>query len=104
MLHFPLDFMNRLNKTESAVFLYCRFSLFLKESFFQIICFEIFKAQLCIGARIGEIIDLINMGFLLMLRLRTMVWLINNYADNKFIHYFLDKLYQSFTSNGLIYS
>ena len=29
--------MNRLNKTESAVLLYCRFSLFLKDSFFQII-------------------------------------------------------------------
>ena len=26
--------MNRLNKTESAVFLYCRFSLFLKDLFF----------------------------------------------------------------------
>ena len=26
--------MNRLNKTESAVFLYCRFSLFLKDPFF----------------------------------------------------------------------
>ena len=25
--------MNRLNKTESAVFLYCRFSLFLKDPF-----------------------------------------------------------------------
>ena len=29
--------MNRLNKTKSAVFLYCRFSLFLKDPFFQII-------------------------------------------------------------------
>ena len=26
--------MNKLNKTESAVFLYCRFSLFLKDPFF----------------------------------------------------------------------
>ena len=26
--------MNRLNKTESVVFLYCRHSLFLKDSFF----------------------------------------------------------------------
>ena len=26
--------MNRLNKTESAVFLYCRLSLFLKDLFF----------------------------------------------------------------------
>ena len=26
--------MNRLNKTESAVFLYCMFSLFLKDPFF----------------------------------------------------------------------
>ena len=29
--------MKRLNKTESAVFLYCRFSLFLKDPFFKII-------------------------------------------------------------------
>ena len=29
--------MNRLNKTESAVFVYCRHSLFLKDLFFQII-------------------------------------------------------------------
>ena len=29
--------MNRFSKTESAVFLYCRFSLFLKNLFFQII-------------------------------------------------------------------
>ena len=36
-LHFPLVLMNRLNKTESAVFLYSRFSLFLKDPFFQII-------------------------------------------------------------------
>ena len=28
--------MNRLNKTEAAVFLYCWFSLFLKDPFFQI--------------------------------------------------------------------
>ena len=27
--------MNRLDKTESAAFLYCRFSLFLKDSFFS---------------------------------------------------------------------
>ena len=33
----PLVLMNRLNKTESDVFLYCRFSLFLKDPFFQII-------------------------------------------------------------------
>ena len=29
--------MNRLNKTESAIFLLCRFSLFLKDLFFQTI-------------------------------------------------------------------
>ena len=29
--------MNRLNKTESVVYLYCRFSVFLKDPFFQII-------------------------------------------------------------------
>ena len=29
---------HRLNKTKSVVFLYCRFSLFLKDLFFQIIC------------------------------------------------------------------
>ena len=28
--------MNRLTKTESAVFLYCRFSLFQKDLFFEI--------------------------------------------------------------------
>ena len=28
--------MNRLNKTQSAVFLYCRFSLFLMDPFFPI--------------------------------------------------------------------
>ena len=27
--------MNRLNKTESALFLYCRFPLFLKDPFFS---------------------------------------------------------------------
>ena len=32
--------MNRLNLTESAVFLYCRFSLFLKDPFFQIIHYK----------------------------------------------------------------
>ena len=37
LLHFPLVLVNRLNKTESAVFLYCRFSLFLKDPVFQII-------------------------------------------------------------------
>ena len=35
--HFPLVLMNRLNKTESAVFIYCRFSIFPKDPFFQII-------------------------------------------------------------------
>ena len=34
--------MNRLNKTESAVFLYCRFSLFLRDPFFQIIYCNLF--------------------------------------------------------------
>ena len=29
--------MNKLNKTVSAVFLYCKFTLFLKDQFFQII-------------------------------------------------------------------
>ena len=29
--------MNRLNKTEFALFLYCSFSLYLKDPFFQII-------------------------------------------------------------------
>ena len=33
LLQVLLVLMNRLNKTESAVFLYCRFSLFLKEPF-----------------------------------------------------------------------
>ena len=29
--------MSRLNETESAVFLYCSFSLFLKDPFFSIV-------------------------------------------------------------------
>ena len=33
-LHFPLVLMNRVNKNESVVFLYCRFSLFLRDPFF----------------------------------------------------------------------
>ena len=37
LLHFPCVRMNRLNKTESAVFLYSSFSLFLKDPFSQII-------------------------------------------------------------------
>ena len=32
----PSVIMNRLNKTESAAFLYCRLSLFLKDSFFRL--------------------------------------------------------------------
>ena len=43
LLHFPLVIMNRLNKTESAVFEYCRFSLFLKVPFFQIIKIKIYE-------------------------------------------------------------
>ena len=34
LLHFPFVLMNILNKTESAFFLNCRFSLFLKDPFF----------------------------------------------------------------------
>ena len=37
LLLIPLVRMNRLNKKESAVFLYCRLSLFLGGPFFQII-------------------------------------------------------------------
>ena len=33
IVHFPLVLKNRRNKTESAVFLYCRYSLFLKVPF-----------------------------------------------------------------------
>ena len=35
-----LVLLNRLNKTESAVLLNCRFSLFLKDPFFQIIWYH----------------------------------------------------------------
>ena len=42
----PLVLMNRLNKTESTVFLYCRFSLFLKDPFFQIIKSKIILTQI----------------------------------------------------------
>ena len=31
LLHLPLVLMNRLNKIESVVFLYCRFSLFVND-------------------------------------------------------------------------
>ena len=34
MLPFPLVLIDRLNKTESAVFVYSRFSLFLNDPFF----------------------------------------------------------------------
>ena len=37
LLYIPLILTNRLNKTESAVFKFCRFSLFLKDPFVQII-------------------------------------------------------------------
>ena len=33
MLHFPLILITNLNKTESAVFKFCRLSLFLKDRF-----------------------------------------------------------------------
>ena len=35
LLYFLLVLMNRLNKTESAVFKYCSFSLLLKDPFFK---------------------------------------------------------------------
>ena len=44
---FPLALMNRLNKTESVVLLYCRFSLFLKDTFFQIIEWPKFTTCKC---------------------------------------------------------
>ena len=37
MLHFPVSLMNRLNQTESAIFKLCRFTVFPKESPYQII-------------------------------------------------------------------
>ena len=37
--------MNRLNKTESAVFLYCKFSLFLKDPFFFIRLFVVLSLK-----------------------------------------------------------
>ena len=37
LLHFVLVLINILNKTESAVFVYCTFSLLLEDPFFQII-------------------------------------------------------------------
>ena len=61
------------------------------------------KAQWCIGAPSGEIIDFIKRGFLLMLRLR------NNGLANKQVYgpyiwqWFFDKFHQSFTCNGLMY-
>ena len=35
-MHFPFVLINRLNRAKSAVFLYWRFSLFLKDPLFQI--------------------------------------------------------------------
>ena len=37
IVHLALALKKRLNRTESAVFLYCRFFLCLKDLFFQII-------------------------------------------------------------------
>ena len=37
--------MNILNQTESAVFLYCRFSLFLKDPFFQVILINLYSIK-----------------------------------------------------------
>ena len=39
--------MNRLDKTESAVFLYCRLSLFLMDPFFQIIFLGWVAIRIC---------------------------------------------------------
>ena len=48
--------MNRLNITESAVFLFCRFSLFLKDPFFQIIL----KPQVALSAvHLKEVVVLV---------------------------------------------
>ena len=44
---FTLVIMNRLNKTESAVFLYFRFSLFLKDPFSRIITFFLLSTLSC---------------------------------------------------------
>ena len=38
--------MNRLNKTESADFLHCRISLFLKDQFFRLFIIAVFIAAL----------------------------------------------------------
>ena len=46
MLNFPLVLMNRLNKTKSAVFLYWRLSLFLRDPFFPDYL-EVTTAVLC---------------------------------------------------------
>ena len=65
-MRFPLVLMNRLNKTKSAVFLYNRSSLFLKDLFLQI--FFLFargssKNHLC------QIIFKSAQNFLTMLRM-----------------------------------
>ena len=41
-LHFPLVLVNRLNKTESVVFLYCRFSLFLMDPFSRLFLYVLY--------------------------------------------------------------
>ena len=40
---FPINFANRLNETEPAVFSWFRLSLFLKDPFFQIIYMYMLK-------------------------------------------------------------
>ena len=46
--------MNRLNTTESTVFLDRRFSLFLKDPFFQIICMLTGKRFKCLKSDVTQ--------------------------------------------------
>ena len=65
MLHFPLVLKNRLNKTESDLFSYCRFSLFLKDPLFQIIQ-RSQQLSLClcgVGSNFSPCIDIVLIFF-----------------------------------------
>ena len=58
ILNFQLVLMNRLNITESAVFIYCRFSLFLKDPFFP--DYLVVKVYRSVGGRQCFILFIFN--------------------------------------------
>ena len=61
LLHFPLVLANGLNTTESTVFLICRFSLFLKDPFFQIIIYIVIDDTLDSAIKLNTDLSRIDM-------------------------------------------